>query len=147
MIYASIPSISRNLNRTVHSDIQELVRRFHPQINFCLSFENSFTVNIHFSFKDPIPFSMRSNVVCSYTCEQCFAQFYGETKRHINPRIAEHRVLSARTGIPVLNPSHINIRSRVLGPRHRIWNKPKTLKRNAFQYICQFEDIQEYSYP
>ena len=126
VIYASIPFMSRNLNRSVHSDIQELARRFYPQINLRLSFKNSFTVNSFFPFKDHIPFSVRSNVVYSYTCEQCFAQYYGETKRHIKTRIAEHRGLSARTGIPVLNPSHSNIRSHVLDTGHEI--NPKNFK-------------------
>ena len=53
------------------------------------------------------------------SCEKCFAQYYGETKRHIETRIAEHRGLSAHTGIPILNPSHSNIRTHYSCPRHR----------------------------
>ena len=93
--------MSRHLNRSAHSDIQELARRFYLQINLRLSFKNSFTVNSFYSFKDHIPFSVSSNVVYSYTCEQCFAQYYGETKRHIKTRIAEQRGLSARTAISI----------------------------------------------
>ena len=76
--------MSRNLNRSVNSDIQELVRLIYSQIHFCLSFKNSFTVNCFFSCKQPFPFSVRSNVVYEYTCEQYFAQYYDETKRYIN---------------------------------------------------------------
>ena len=78
---------------------------------------------VFFSFKNAIPFSVRSNVAYSYTCEQCFAQYYGEIKCHIKTRIAEHRRLSARTGIPVLNSSHSNIRTHVLDTGHEIKTK------------------------
>ena len=42
--------------KSVHSDIQELARQFYPQINFCLFFKNSFTVNIFFFIQRPHPF-------------------------------------------------------------------------------------------
>ena len=51
--YTSIPFMSRNLDRSVHSDIEELARRFYPQINFSLSFKNSFTVNSFFLIQRP----------------------------------------------------------------------------------------------
>ena len=110
--------MSRNLKRSVRSNIQELVRRFYLQIYFCLSFKNSFTVNIFFSFKDPILFSMCSNVIYSYNCEQCFAQYYGETKRHIKTRIAEYKELPTRTSIPIFNLPHSNIHTHVLYKGH-----------------------------
>ena len=47
-------------------------------------------------------------------------KYYGETKGHIKTRIAEHNGLSARTGIPIFNPSHSNIRSHVLDTWHEI---------------------------
>ena len=67
VIYASISFMSRNLNRSVHSDIQELLRRFYPQINICLSYQNSSKSIFSFSFKDLIPFYVSSKVVYSYT--------------------------------------------------------------------------------
>ena len=83
-------------------------------------FKNDFTVGGFFNFKDRVPVTLQSNVVYSYTCEQCSAQYYGETTRHLKTRVAEHRGLSARTGNPLSNPSFSSIRDHALSTGHDI---------------------------
>ena len=71
--YAPIPFRSRYLNGSVHSDIQELVRRFYSQINIGLSFKNSFTVNSFFLVQRPHSF------LCAQQCSlfiNLLAMFY-----------------------------------------------------------------------
>ena len=61
---------------------------------------------------------MLSNVVYKYSCEQCSATYYGETSRHLRTRIAEHRGLSSRTGLPSANPLQRSIRDHCLETNH-----------------------------
>ena len=119
-IYASIPFISNTQNRSINSEIQSLIKRFYPQINLRLSFKNDFSIGSLFSHKDKIPYSMRGNVVYSYHCNQCSDSYYGETSRHLRTRIAEHRGLSYRTGVPLTSPPHSSIRDHAFSTGHDI---------------------------
>ena len=120
IIYCSIPFCSREVNRNISKEIRELVVRFYPQIDLRLIFKNSFKVANMFIFKDRTDDLLQSNVVYKYTCRQCNASYYGETTRHLKTRIAEHLGLSARTGQPVLNPSHSSIRDHSMETNHDI---------------------------
>ena len=67
---------------------------------------------------------MRSNAVYSYTREQCFAQYYGETKRHTSAHALLSTGLSARTGIHIrILPIPYNIRCHILDTEHEINQK------------------------
>ena len=85
-----------------------------------VSFKNDFSVESFFTFKDKIPFALRSNIVYKYTCDACQASYIGESTRHIKTRIAEHRGLSPRTGYPLTNPSHSSIRTHAETTGHEI---------------------------
>ena len=61
-----------------------------------------------------------NNIVYSFNCGQCSAQYYGETSRHLKTRIYEHRGISARTGKAFLNPSNSKIRDHALATGHDI---------------------------
>ena len=63
---------------------------------------------------------MRSNEAYKYSCAHCDATYYGETTRHLSTRIAEHRGLSVRTGMPVLNPLNSSIRDHAIFSNHDI---------------------------
>ena len=63
---------------------------------------------------------MLSNLVYKFKCEQCNATYYGETSRHLQTRVAEHKGLSPRTGHPLLYPHHSNIRDHSIQCNHPI---------------------------
>ena len=54
-----------------------------------------------FPFKDYVPKSVRSNIVYKYDCGICHSTYIGETTRHYNTRIAEHKGVSPLTGAPM----------------------------------------------
>ena len=141
-IYASIPFISNTQNRTISSEIQSLIKRFYAQINLRLSFKNDFSIGSLFSHKDKIPSSMRSNVVYSYHCNQCSDSYYGETSRHLRTRIAEHRGLSYRTGVPLTSPPHSSIRDHAFSTGHDIsTNNFKVIFSTTSQNLRTSESI------
>ena len=50
----------------------------------------SFKIKIFFSFKDPIPDTLKSLVVYQFTCAGCNSRYIGETSRHFATRVKEH---------------------------------------------------------
>ena len=46
--------------------------------------------------------------------------YIGETSRHLSTRIAEHRGLSSRTGMPVSKPLNSSIRDHAMSSNHDI---------------------------
>ena len=51
---------------------------------------NSFKVKNYFSYKDPIPNSLKSFLVYKFTCATCSSSDIGETCCHFKTRIKEH---------------------------------------------------------
>ena len=59
------------------------------------------TIGRMFPFKDYVPKYVRSNIVYKYDCGICHSTYIGETTRHYNTRIAEHKGISPLTGAPM----------------------------------------------
>ena len=51
-----------------------------------------------FSFKNRIPKSMRSRIICKHSCQYCRALYFGLTRRHFHTRISQHMGVSPLTG-------------------------------------------------
>jgi hypothetical protein len=120
IIYQSLPYMDAKTNAQVKKDLNAIVSQFYPQLVLRLCFRNMFTVGSFFHNKDRIPTLVRSNVVYWYQCGQCDATYCGETTRHLQTRIAEHRGVSARTGRSVASPLNSNIRDHSLNNDHVI---------------------------
>ena len=104
----------------ISSCTRDLIRNFFPHINLRIIFKNDFTIKSFFPFKDKTPFNLRSNVVYKYTCASCLATYYGETSRHMQTRIAEHRGLSPRTGACLTRANNSRILDHALNTGHDI---------------------------
>ena len=122
-VFIKLPFLSHSSNKNITNEIQNLVRKFYPQIHLNLIFKNNFSIESLFQYKDKIPTSVLSNVVYKYTCEQCSATYYGETTRHLRTRIAEHKGLSSRTGKPLTYPPFSSIRDHCLLYGHGLETK------------------------
>ena len=107
-------------NRRLKNEILTLVRRFYPQIDLRIIFNNTSTIASFFKYKDKVPAHVRSNVVYKYQCPQCEDAYIGETTRHLTTRIAEHRGVSARTGNVLRTEPKSNIYSHFLNTGHDI---------------------------
>lgn len=117
-IYATFPYISKTSNKLISNELVNICKKFYPQLDLKVVFRNSFSVGSFFANKDRLPKLLQSNLVYSYICGQCNATYYGETSRHLKTRIAEHKGLSNRTGKPITNPSHSNIRDHSISTGH-----------------------------
>ena len=122
-----MPYVSEFSNHEVKVQLSKLVHRFYPQLNLVLIFKNNFSVGSFFKFKDTIPRMLCSSVVYKFSCAQCNATYCGETVRHLQTRIAEHRGISSRTGFP-LQKSNSRILDHALTTGHDI-------DQNNFQIV------------
>jgi hypothetical protein len=119
IIYFVVPYLGDS-NTIVKKQIRTLVQKFYPQLDLRIIFTNSFSMQSLFKVKDRMPTLMRSNVVYKYTCSQCQATYCGETTRHLQTRIAEHKGVSVRTGKPALTPANSKIRDHAISQDHPI---------------------------
>lgn len=103
-LFLSVPYLTKSMNFNIRKDLKSAINHFYPQINLNIIFNNSFTINNFFKFKDRIPSHMISDVIYYYKCPQCGADYCGETTRHFKTRISDHRGVSARTNRPLLDP-------------------------------------------
>jgi len=75
---------------------------------------NKYKIATLFNHKDRVPDSMQSSLVYKYSCARCASVYIGSTLRSLNVRSSEHCGNSFRTGQPLTNPSHSNIRDHSL---------------------------------
>ena len=86
--YFCVPYIG-HFSSIAQKRIVKLVKRYCTDLHICLAF-SSFKIGSMFSAKDRLPLLSRSHVVYKFTCAGCNACYVGETRRHLNVRIAEH---------------------------------------------------------
>ena len=101
ILYCSMPYMSNKHNVTFKKGLSEIITEFFPHVNLRLAFKNSFTISSMFRFKDIVPTCVKSNIVYKYQCGICYSTYIGETTRHYNTRVAEHKGVSSRTGAPL----------------------------------------------
>ena len=68
---------------------EEVCERFCKDIDNSIAF-SPLKVSSFFSCKDTLSKSLQSYVFYQFSCAGCKACYIGETKRHLNTRIAEH---------------------------------------------------------
>ena len=103
---------------TLRNKLNKLFNEFFPQVSVRIIFKNDNTIIKLFNIKDQIPIDLQSSLIYKFTCDSCKASYIGKTKRHLRSRIAEHRGLSARTGIRITKPPFSAIRDHSLEKDH-----------------------------
>ena len=104
-IYVTFPYFGY-ISDILKKEIRTCVERLYPQIDLRLAFKNSFSVGSFFRHKDPMPTSLCSNVIYTYSCALCNECYTGSTQRQLQCRIAEHLGMSVRTGLPLSKPPY-----------------------------------------
>ena len=117
-LFISIPFTDHSTNFALKKQLSNIISKFYPHITIKIIFTNKMSVGSFFKHIDQVPFSLLSNVVYKYKCRQCDSTYIGESIRHFATRIAEHKGVSARTGLRVANPPHSNIREHCLNSSH-----------------------------
>ena len=86
--YYKLPFIGRFSGQT-QEKLNALIKKYCKSVSVKVVF-TSFKIGQSFLNKDPVPSSLKSNVVYQFKCAGCSACYIGETTRHISSRIEEH---------------------------------------------------------
>ena len=86
-----------NLSLALRTRLQNSINNL-PFWKIKVIFKSTTRLSNFFSFKDKVPFNLRSNVVYKFSCGRCNATYYGETCRYLNVRVGEHSSISTLTG-------------------------------------------------
>ena len=108
-IYVSLPYLG-DLSEKIEAHLKKSLSKFFPQVDFQFVFVNNYRIKSFFRFKDQLPSSIMSSVVYKFNCPNCQVGYFGSTFRALKVRIDEHIGQSSRTGRPISNPSHSEIR-------------------------------------
>ena len=84
--YYKLPYVGSFSTYTQKGQMNVIKRYCKPEISIKLVFK----IGSMFSFKDSIPFDLKSSVVYKFECASCKACYIGETSRHLTTRIKEH---------------------------------------------------------
>ena len=89
MRYYKLPYVG-SFSTYTQKRLMNVIKRYcKPEISIKLVF-TTFKIGFMFSFKDSIPFDLKSSVVYKFECVSCNACYIGETSRHLSTRIKEH---------------------------------------------------------
>ena len=138
IMYVPLPFM--NNSQLVQQELNSVLSKLYPYVDFKFVFKNPLSIGSLFSFKDALPESMRSCVVYKFICPRCnFGTYVGCTKRLLKVRIDSHKGISYRTGCTLSNKETSAIRSHTDRCRHNIqYVDFKILSQAANQYSLPF---------
>ena len=90
-LHYSLPYIGlfSHVTKEKKKKLKHICERFCKGIDISIAF-SPLKVSSFFSYKDTLSKSLQFYVFYQFTCAGCKACYIGETKRHLNTRIAEH---------------------------------------------------------
>ena len=127
-------------NRKLAFNLDQLLSEFYPQLDVKLIFNNRNTVGNLFRYKDNIAPLLQSNVVYKYLCGQRSDSYIGETKRHLKSRVAQHKGISPRTGLPSKNPPNSKIYHHYAATGHDILSENFSILSSNEPYLIKISE-------
>ena len=97
-------------SNSIKKQLSVLLSNAYPQLDIKIYFKLQNKIGNFFKIKDPIPTSLRSNIIYKWQCRSCDATYIGRTIRSAWMRWFEHLGKSFRTGNYLTRPSYSAIR-------------------------------------
>ena len=142
VIHIKIPFIAEVNNTNMRQEITEFLGRFYNQIKFKFNFNNQLSIKSFFLIQGLCSLRSAFCVVYKFSCGKCTSTCIGEAYCHLSTRLAEHEVISVRTGQTLLNPRNSSISDLALQAGHDIDpNWFKTIRKSKFNSISISESI------
>ena len=114
IFYHKLPFINNIMTSHIKKDLQRIVSRYFPQIDFRPVFFNNFTIRTILNHKERLPDALLSDICYSYLCGACGATYVGSSKRCLFTRAYEHFGKSNRTGNWLAKPTPSSIREHLI---------------------------------
>ena len=115
--YVSLPFYGC-LSYDIRKKLTRVLKHCYPNTNFRFIFTNGNNINSMFRHKEPLPFTLISNIVYQYNCSRCNSRYIGKTTRNLTLRFAEHAGISARSGSLLSSPPNSAIRDHTQKMEH-----------------------------
>ena len=85
--------------------------KYFKNVDFNIVLVNSFKVGSFFSYKDRLHKAMCASLIYKFSCARCASEYVGSTTRTLHTRVAEHALISFRTGSILSVPPHSMVRT------------------------------------
>ena len=143
VMYVKVPYISDSVNRILNFELQQIVKRYFPQIMLKLACYNNHKLKSYFHVKETLPVALQSSLVYCFKCSNCLLEYIGSTKKNLCLRVDEHRGHSSRTSRPLVRPLHSSIRahSELCNTSVKLENFEILFKSNTEQELRISESI------
>ena len=115
VFYHKLPFINNNMTFHIKKELNQIVSRYFPQMDFRLVFFNNFTLRGILNHKERLPDALCSDICYRYLCDACGATYVGSSKRCLLTRAFEHFGKSYRSGNWLLKPAPSSIREHQIG--------------------------------
>ena len=147
--YLSLPYLGHH-SYVLRNKLQSVFRAYFPQINVQIILSNRTTIGSLFPVKERLPFTLRSNVIYEYKCEDCGSSYVGSTTRCLYERMCEHMGISFLTGRKVSKPRNSSIHDHSTKYSHNM--NPNSFKiigqANKYDNILLLESVHiKYNHP
>ena len=122
IMYVPLPFMNDSL--LVQQELNFVLNKLYPYVDFYFVFKNSLTIGSLFHLKDILPELMRVPVVCLFSCpNRNFGTYVECTNRMLRVRIDSRRGVSHRTGSILKVKEYSAIRSDSTNCKHSIQSK------------------------
>ena len=113
LVWITLPFLGKSSFATKRR-LEVLFRQTLPMCKLRVIFRSPKRLTHFFSFKDKIPWKLRSHQIYHFSCTGCDSCYTGLSERHTYVRWCDHLSLSWRTGKPIVGvetevKSHLNI--------------------------------------
>ena len=125
-IYFSFPYLGL-LSNCIKRQISAQNKFMPLQLNINVISTNYHTIGSFFKFKDVISNSLASFIIYKYSCRQCSAAYFGETRKQLKVKICQHKGISPRTDGRTLDPPNSKIYSHSFEENHPIYEDFKII--------------------
>ena len=80
-----------HISYNIRNDLNEVLHKIYPQVNFRFIFTNNRTIGSYFRVKDVIPAALRSGICYQYkcACSGCTSGYVGLSTRRLHTRVQE----------------------------------------------------------
>ena len=121
-----------------------LNRCISKRLKFCklkIIFQTGTRLKNYITFKDHVPETLQSKLVCKFKCRSCTASDYHKTYRHMKVQVSEHQSVSPKTGKQVKGTLSTSLRDHMLDCDHRVaWEDFSIIGRESNHYLLETKE-------
>ena len=130
-----------NMSQIVKTKLTKTMSKYMKFCKLRVIFQTNNRLKNYFCYKDFVPETLRSSLICKFSCGSCTASYIGKTYRHFKVRVSEHQGLSPRTGRPVKGTLSTSVNDHMLVCDHKVVHEDfKFLGKESGRYFLELKE-------